>query len=186
MRKIISSINITLDGFCDHTAAVVDDELHLSVNEFMAGADTLLFGRKTYQLMEDAFPAMVKNPTGNKPIDDFAVLMENMEKVVFSNTLKSVNWNNARLATGSIQEEVAELQKQPGRNIGVGGPTLIIEMMNLDLIDEYQFYIHPIILGSGLPLFKNISKKVDLRLLKTKALGTGVVVVYYERIKGGR
>lgn len=105
MRKLISSINMTLDGFCDHTAVIADDEFHENANELLSNASTLLFGRVTYQLMESGWPPLVKNPSGNKPIDDFAVIIDNIEKIVFSHTLKTVEWNNSRLATGSISEE---------------------------------------------------------------------------------
>jgi len=183
MRKLISSINISLDGYMDHIGMIADEELHRNVNQMFAASDTLLFGRKTYQLMEDAWPAIVKNPTGNKPMDEFAVLIDNMQKVVFSRTLKSVGWKNARLATGGLEEEVSGLKKQPGKNIMAGGASLIIELMNLDLIDEYHFCIHPIIFGSGQPMFKNIRERVDLKLIKTSTFGSGAINVYYERTK---
>src|ERR1700704_4443588 len=97
MRKLIAAINMTLDGFCDHTAVVADDELHQHYNELLLNADTLLYGRKTYQLMESAWPDIVKTPTGNKPTDEFAVIIDNISKIVFSHTLKSVDWKNTTL-----------------------------------------------------------------------------------------
>jgi dihydrofolate reductase len=183
MRKLISSINVTLDGFCDHTAGIADDELHQNVNELFKTVDTILFGRKTYQLMETSWPAIVKNPTGVKSVDEFAILIDNISKIVFSNTLKNVEWKNTKLAKEDIKEEVLKLKQQPGKNILVGGPSMIIQLMQFGLIDEYQFYIHPIVLGKGLPLFKNITERIDLKLLKTKALASGVVILYYEPIK---
>ncbi len=180
MRKVIASINITLDGYCDHEVGIVDEELHQNVNELFRNADTAVFGRVTYQLMEDGWPPIVKRPIGNKAIDEFAVLIDNISKIVFSNTLKEVEWRNTRLATGTLEEEVLNLKQQPGKNILVGGPGIIIELMELGLIDEYQLYVHPIVLGKGNPLFKNITKRLNLHLLKTKVLGTGVVVLYYE------
>ena len=92
MRKLIAAINMTLDGFCDHTAGNADDELHQHYNDLLSDADTLLFGRMTYQLMESAWPDIVKNPTGNKPVDEFAVLIDNMTKVIFSHTLTDIGW----------------------------------------------------------------------------------------------
>jgi dihydrofolate reductase len=181
MRKLISSINITLDGFCDHTAMIADEELHENANDFLRSVDTILFGRVTYELMKEGWPPIVKNPTGHKPIDDFAVLIDNIDKVVFSRTLKSAGWKNARLADSELSDEVLNLKQHPGKNIGVGGPTLIIELMNLDLIDEYHFNIQPIILGSGLQLFKNIADRRDLKLLESKAYVSGVLSVRYER-----
>ena len=94
MRKLIAAMNMTLDGFCDHTAMIADDDLHRHYDEILSNADTLLYGRITYQLMESYWPAVVKNPTGNKPIDEFAVLIDNISKIVFSRTLKNVAWKN--------------------------------------------------------------------------------------------
>jgi dihydrofolate reductase len=183
MRKLISSINITLDGFCDHTAVIVDDELHQNANELLRGVDTVLFGRVTYQLMESGWPPIVKKPTGIKSIDDFAILIDNIAKIVFSNTLKNVEWKNTKLAKVDIKEEVVKLKQQPGKNILVGSPGIIITLMQLGLIDEYQFCVQPIILGSGLPLFKNIKDRIDLILLKTRTLGSGAIILYYKPMK---
>jgi len=173
MRKLIASINITLDGFCDHNAVIADEELHQNANELLRNADTILFGRVTYQLMESGWPPIVKKPTGIKSIDEFAVLIDNIDKIVFSHTLKSVEWKNTRLATGDIQEEVLKLKQlrnSGSKNIVVGSPGIIVTLMKLELINEYQFSVQPIVLGSGLPLFKNITNRIDLRLLKTKTL----------------
>ena len=112
MRKLIAAINMTLDGFCDHTAMIADDEIHQHYNELLSSADTLIYGRITYQLMESYWPTVVKNPTGNKPTDEFAVLIDDISKIVFSHTLKDVEWKNARLAKGGIKEEVLELKQQ--------------------------------------------------------------------------
>jgi dihydrofolate reductase len=180
MRKLIAAINMTLDGFCDHTAAIADDELHRHYNEILSNADTLLYGRITYQLMESYWPAVIKNPTGNKPIDEFAVLIDNISKVVFSRTLKNVAWKNVTLAKRGIKEEALELKQQAGKNILAGSPGLIATLTQLGLIDEYQLCVHPIILGNGLPLFKNIKDRINLKLLKTKIFGSGSIVLYYE------
>jgi len=179
MRKLIAAINMTLDGFCDHTAMIADDELHQHYNELLSNADTLLYGRITYQLMESFWPAIVKNPTGNKPIDEFAVLIDNISKIVFSHTLKNVSWNNVKLAKGGIKEEVLELKKQPGKNILAGSPSLIVALTQLGLIDEYQLCVQPIILGNGLPLFKNINDRTNLKIIKTKIFGSGSIALYY-------
>ena len=171
---------MTLDGFCDHTAGIADDELHQHYNELLSNADTILFGRITYQLMEIYWPTVVKNPTGNKPTDEFAVLIDNIFKIVFSRTLKNVDWKNVMLAKGGIKEEVLELKQQPGRDILVGSRSLIIQLMKLNLIDEYQLCVQPIILGNGLRLFENINDRINLKLIKTKTFGSGAVTLYYE------
>ncbi len=180
MRKLIAAINMTLDGFCDHTAGIADDELHQHYNEVLRNADTLLYGRITYQLMESFWPNVAKNPTGNKPIDEFAVLIDNISKIVFSQSLKDVGWKNVRLAKRSIKEEVLALKQQSGKNILAGSPSLIVTLMQLDLIDEYQLCVQPIILGTGLRLFDNINDRINLNLIKTKIFGSGAIVLYYE------
>ena len=183
MRKLIAAINMTLDGFCDHTAMTSDEEIHQHYNELLSNAGTLIYGRITYQLMESYWPSLVKNPTGNKPRDKFAVLIDNISKIVFSRTLKNVDWKNTKLKKEVIKEEVLELKQQAGKNILVGSPSLIVALTQLDLIDEYQLSVQPTVLGSGLPLFKKISDRVDLKLLKTKIFGCGAVTLYYEAIK---
>jgi dihydrofolate reductase len=180
MRKLIAAMNITLDGFCDHTAMIADDEIHQHYNELLSSADTLIYGRTTYQLMESYWPVAVKNPTGNKPTDEFAVLIDNISKVVFSHTLKNVEWKNARVAKKNIKEEVLELKQQPGKDILVGSPSLIVATLNLNLVDECQFLVQPTIVGKGLQLFKNINGRINLRLLKTKTFSSGSIALYYE------
>jgi dihydrofolate reductase len=182
MRKIIAAINMTLDGVCDHTAGIADDEIHQHYTELLKSADTVIYGRITYQLME-YWPTVVKNPTGNKSTDEFAVTIDNITKIVFSHTLKNVTWKNTRIAKGGIEEEVSALRQQPGKDILVGSPSLIIASMNLNLIDEFQLCVHPVIAGKGLPLFKNINDRIDLTLLRTKTFGCGAVILYYKPTK---
>ncbi len=183
MRKLIAAINMTLDGFCDHTALIADDEIHQHYNELLRNADTLIYGRITYQLMESYWPTVVKNPTGNKPTDEFAVIIDDISKIVFSHTLKNVEWKNAKLAKGGIEEEVLELKQQAGKDILVGSRSLIVTLLNLNLIDEFQLCVQPIILGNGLPLFKNINDRINLKLLKTKTFSSGSITLYYEPTK---
>lgn len=174
---------MTLDGFCDHTAGIADDELHQHYNELLSNAGALIYGRITYQLMESHWPAVVKNPTGNKPTDDFSVLIQRIPKIVFSHTLTHVEWENARLARRSVKEEVLDLKQQPGKDLFVGSPSLIVALTKLNLIDEYQLCVHPVIIGHGLPLFKSITDSILLKLLKTKIFGAGQITLYYEPIK---
>ena len=183
MRKLIAAINMTLDGFCNHTAMIADEELHRHYNELLGNGDALLYGRTTYQMMESYWPSLVKNPSGNKPMDEFAVLIDNISKIVFSRTLKNVEWKNTTLKKKVNKEEISVLKQEEGKYILAGSPSLIVELAQLDLIDEYQLCVHPVVLGSGLPLFKNISNKMNLKLLKTKTFGSGAVVLYYEPSK---
>lgn len=179
MKKVVAAFNMTLDGFCDHTSMIADEEMHQLYADLLNNADCLLYGRITYQLMEYWKP-IAKNPTGDKSADEFAVAIDKVPKIVFSHTLKSVEWDSAKLATKDIKEAVLELKQQTGKDIFVCSPSLIVELTKLNLIDEYQLCVHPIIAGSGLPLFKNISEKVALKLVKTKTLGFGAVILYYE------
>jgi dihydrofolate reductase len=184
MRKIIAAINMTLDGFCDHTAGTADNETYQYYNNLLKSADTILFGRKTYQLMESAWPSVLENPTGNEPMDEFALLMDNISKIAFSRTLKNVDWKNTHLKREIVKEEILELKQSRNgvnKHILVGSPSLIVALTQLDIIDRYQLVVHPIVIGKGLPLFKNIKDRVDLKLLKTKAFGCGAVALYYEK-----
>ena len=174
---------MTLDGFCDHTAMIADDEIHEHYNELLRNTGTLIYGRITYQLMESYWPTVVKHPTGNKPMDEFAVLIDNIPKIVYSRTLKNVEWKNTELKNEISEEEILELKQQAGKDIGVGSPGLIAAFTQLGLIDEFQLGVQPIVLGSGLPLFKNIRDRVDLKLLKTKTFSCGAVMLYYEATK---
>ena len=178
MRKVIAAMNMTLDGFCDHTAMMADDEIHQHYNELLRSSGVLVYGRTTYQLMESYWPTVVQNPTGNEPVDEFAVLMDDIPKVVFSRTLHHVDWKTARVAKQGLAEEISALKQQPGKDIAVGSPSLIVQAANLGLIDEYQLAVHPLVEGKGLQLFKNI-KRVDLTLLKTKTFKCGAVMLYY-------
>ena len=131
--------------------------------------------------MESYWPSVVKNPTGNKPTDDFAVLIDNIPKIVYSRTLNNVDWKNSTLKKEVIKEEILELKQQSGKNIFVGSPGLIAAFTQIGLVDEYQIGVQPTILGSGLQLFKNITERVNLKLLKTKTFGCGAVMLYYEK-----
>jgi dihydrofolate reductase len=179
MRKLIAAINMTLDGFCDHTAIIPDEEIHQHYADLLGKADTVLYGRITYQLME-YWRTLVTNPIGNKTMDEFAIVMDNTPKIVFSHTLKYLDWESAKLANRDIQEEVLELKQQSGKDIFVGSPSLIVSLTKLNLIDEYQLCVHPVIAGSGLPLFKNINLRYILKLIKTKTFSGGAIILYYE------
>lgn len=115
-------------------------------------------------------------------MDDFAAAIDKVPKLVFSRTLKSVDWASARLATRELAEEVQELKQQPGKAIYVSSPSLIVQLTQLGMIDEYQLCIHPVIAGSGLPLFKDITEKILLKLTNTKVFDFGGVILYYERV----
>jgi dihydrofolate reductase len=180
MRKVIAAINMSLDGFCDHTVGIADEELHQHYTDLLSNGDTLLYGRITYQLMESYWPKLVKSPSGNKEIDEFALAIDKVNKIVFSRTLKSIGWESAKLANRDLKEVVLELRKQSGKDIFVGSPSLIVALTQLGLIDEYQLCVHPVIVGKGLPLFKDVNDKITLKLKKTKPFSSGAITLYYE------
>ena len=182
MRKVIAAINMTLDGICDHTAGVPDEDLHQHYAELLDNADVILYGRTTYQLMQ-FWQALLKKPSGEKSMDDFALSIDRIPKIVFSHTLKNTEWDSAKLATKEIEKEVIELKHQSGKDILVGSRSLIIQLINSNLIDEFQICIHPMIEGKGLPLFDKIKDKTFFRLLKTKIFGSGAIILYYEPIR---
>ena len=180
MRKLIATMNMTLDGFCDHTAMMADDEIHDHYTTLLNSAGLLLYGRTTYQLMESYWPAVVKTPTGNRATDEFAAAIDNASKMVFSRTLQRVDWRNTTLKNELRQEEILELKQQPGRDLLVGSPSLIVALARLNLVNEFQLSVQPTVVGAGLPLFKNITERINLKLLKTKTFGCGAITLYYE------
>ena len=179
MRKIIAAINMTIDGYCDHTSGIPDDEIHDHYTDLLGSAGVALYGRITYQLME-YWRTVLDNPTGIKAMDDFAVAIDNTPKIVFSRTLKSVDWQSAKLASQDLEQEVLELRQQTGKDIFACSPSLIVALTKLNLIDEYQFCVHPVVAGSGLKLFENINDRTILKLVKTKTFGGSAVTLYYE------
>lgn len=182
MRKLIAAMNITLDGFCDHTSMSADDEIHWHYTDLLRSAETILYGRITYQLME-YWKSVLENPTGNKSMDEFAVAIDDIQKIVYSRRLTNVDWRNTELKREIVKEEILELKQQPGKDILVGSPSLIVELGNLDLIDEYQLGVQPTVVGSGLSLFKNVTDRIDLKLLRTKTFDCGAIILYYEPVK---
>lgn len=178
MRKVIAAINMTLDGICDHTAVNPDEEIHEHYADLLKNGGVILYGRITYELM-GVWQTLLTHPSGNETMDDFAKQMDNIPKVVFSNSLKSVDWSSARLATKSLQEEVMELKQQKGNDIFVGSRSLIIQLLKQGLLDELQLCIHPVIAGSGLALFHDVKEPIQLALVKTKTFRSGPVVMYY-------
>lgn len=174
MRPLRYSINVTLDGCCDHEAALADEELHRHAAETLAKADALLFGRVTYQMMESAFRMPQADET-----DPFARTIDAAKKYVVSSTLEAVDWN-AELVRGDLREAVEALKAEPGTGIYVGGVMLPKALAEWGLIDEYQILVHPRFAGHGPYLFAGMSKYVDLTLVDREQLGSGTVVLRYE------
>src|SRR3954471_22937129 len=182
MRKLIAAINMTIDGVCDHTVLLSDEKIHNHYTELLHSGDVILYGRTTYQLMQ-FWQTLLKKPSGKKSMDDFALAIDKIQKIVFSRTLKNTEWDSAELAGKPIEEVVKELKQQPGRDIFVGSRSLIIQLMKLNLIDEYQLCIHPLVAGNGLLLFENVNDRIIFKHIKTKGFSGGAVILYYEPIK---
>jgi len=182
MRPLRYSINITLDGCCDHRTISPGEELHRFFAERLAEADALLFGRITYQMMEEAWR---RPATGVWPdwmadwMKPFALTIDAAKKYVVSRTLDSVDWN-AELVQGDLAEAVRELKRQPGREIYLGGVELPLALAELGLIDEYEFVVHPRLVGHGPALFAGLSKYVDLKPVGRRDFESGAVALRYE------
>jgi dihydrofolate reductase len=179
MRKVIAAINMTIDGFCDHTAGIPDEEIHRHYTNLLQDSGVILYGRITYQLMQ-YWQSLIQNPSGEKSMDDFAVAIDNIPKIVFSHKLHT-GWDSAQLAVKPVEETLIELKQQPGRDILIGSRSLIVELTNLNLIDEYQLCVHPVLAGKGLPLFENINDRIVFKLIKTKVFAAGATILYYQQ-----
>jgi dihydrofolate reductase len=179
MRPLRYSINVTLDGCCDHRAAVADEELHRHAAENLDRADALLFGRVTYEMMQAAW----RPPTrmGERPdwMEPFARTIDAAKKYVVSATLERVDWN-AELVRGDLGKAVQHLKRESGNGLLVGGVQLPLALAELGLIDEYEFVVQPRVVGHGPTLFAGLSKPVDLKLVSRLEFGSGAVAMRYE------
>ena len=173
------SINVTLDGCCDHRAIPADEEIHRHAVEKIAQADALLFGRVTYEMMEAAWRGPA--PAGAMPewMEPFARTIDAAKKYVVSSTLDRVDWN-AELVRGELGEAVQQLKRESVRGLYVGGLKLPLALAELGLIDEYEFVVQPRLAGHGPTLFAGLSKLVDLRLVSRQEFGSGAVAMRYE------
>ena len=179
MRPLRYSINVTLDGCCDHRSGIADEELHRHAIDNLNRADALLFGRVTYEMMEAAF----RPPAQMGPMPDwtqpFARTINAARKYVVSSTLNRVDWN-AELVRGDLATAVARLKQQPGKGLFLGGVKLPMALAELGLIDEYEFVVHPRVAGHGPTLFAGLSKTLDLKLVGRLEFGSGAVAMRYE------
>ena len=190
MRKVILLMHTSLDGFVAGPNGEIDwisfdEELADDVGKITDGADTALYGRITYQMMESYWPTAGESPTATKHDIEHSNWANNALKIVFSKSLKKTDWKNTRIISDNITEEISEIKKQPGKNLLLIGSAAITHFfMEHDLIDEYWINVNPIILGAGIPLFNPDSygdkNRVNLNLLQSKKFGCGVVALQYE------
>ena len=178
MRPLRYSINVTLDGCCDHRVMIPDEDMHRNAAEGIERADALLLGRATYELMEAGWRHPV--PAGARPewMEPFARTINAAKKYVVSSTLDRVEWNS-ELVRGDLATAVKQLKSQPGKGLATGGVTLPQALAELGLIDEYEFVVHPRVVGHGPTLFAGLSKFVDLKLVSRREFGTGAVAMRY-------
>jgi dihydrofolate reductase len=182
MQPLRYSINVTLDGCCDHLAIPADEDLHRHATENLNQADALLLGRVTYEMMESAWRP--SSPTGARPdwMEPFAQTINAARKYVVSSTLAHVDWN-AELVRGDLGKAVQQLKRESGNGLFVGGVKLPLALTELGLIDEYEFVVHPRLAGHGPTLFAGLSKHVDLKLVSRLEFGSGAVAMRYEPIR---
>ncbi|MEQ1857094.1 MAG: dihydrofolate reductase family protein [Longimicrobiales bacterium] len=182
-RPLRYSINVSLDGCCDHRAMMPDDDTHRHATEGLTRADALILGRVTYEMMESAWREPAQTgvwPDWIEPwMKPFAHTIHAMKKYVVSSTLDRVDWN-AELVRGDLGTAVQQLKREPGKGLGVGGVTLPLALAELGLIDEYEFMVHPRLVGHGPTLFAGLSKYVDLKLVDRQEFSSGAVVLRYE------
>lgn len=179
MRPLRYSINVTLDGCCDHREGIVDKDLHRHAAENLAQGDALLFGRVTYEMMEAAWRSATQ--TGVRPdwMEPFARTIDAAKKYVVSRTLERVDWN-AELVRGDLGQAVQQLKREPGKGLFVGGVQLPLALAELGLIDEFEFVVHPRLAGHGPTLFAGLSRRIDLQLVSRVEFGSGAVAMRYE------
>lgn len=170
---------MTLDGICDHTAGLPDKEVHQHYTELLGSGDAILYGRTTYQLME-YWRTFLETPSEESSMNAFAQAIDRIPKIVFSHTLQTVDWKTATLADRDLKETVLAKRQQDGKAIYVGSRSLILQLMKLQLIDEYQIIVYPVVAGAGLPLFDDTCDRTLLTLVKTKTFKGGAVLLYYE------
>lgn len=183
MRKVIAAINTTLDGIFDHTAGLPDKDVHRHYTELLNQAGVILYGRKTYQLME-FWKTVLENPSDEASMNEFAGAIDAIPKIVFSNRLIETGWRTATLANADLEDVVSELRKEAGGDILIGSRSLILQLAKLHLIDEYQICVYPVIHGNGPTLFENLDQRILLDLVKTKRFNGGAIILYY-RMQAG-
>jgi dihydrofolate reductase len=180
MRPLRYSINVTLDGCCDHREGSTDEDLHRHAAENLAQADALLFGRVTYEMMEAAWRPPAR--TGERPdwMEPFARTIDEAKKYVVSSTLDRVDWNAELVRGDDLGKAVQQLKREPGKGLFVGGVKLPLALAELGLIDEYEFVVQPRLAGHGPTLFAGLSRRVDLKLVSRLEFGSGAVAMRYE------
>jgi len=180
MRNVIFAINITLDGCCDHTKTIADEELLEHYTHLLRDVDLQVFGRKTYQLMVPYWPDVAKNSSKTKASIEFAQTFDSINKIVFSQSLDSAE-GNTRIVRTNPHDEILKLKQQQGKNILIGGVSIPSQLIELGLVDEYRFVVQPIVAGEGRRLLEGVSlrERLQLKLVESKIFKSGCVALRY-------
>ncbi|MBF9222763.1 dihydrofolate reductase family protein [Hymenobacter ruricola] len=185
MRKLVLFAHISLDGFAGDVHGGLDflsynEELQQFADDLVQTVGAPLYGKNTYHLMQGYWPTVLTNPTATPQALAHARWVQEIPKIVFSTTLPSAGWNNTTLVKDKVVEEVNKLKQQPGKDLVVfGSPGLSKSLMNLGLVDEYKLTLHPVLLGEGISLFDGSTRRSNLKLLASKTLGSGVIILHY-------
>jgi dihydrofolate reductase len=181
MRKLIFAINTTLDGCCDHTKQMVDEEILEHYTLLLRDANLLVYGRKTYQLMVPYWPEIAKNQSDSRAENEFAKTFDSINKIVFSRSLDRAEDRNTRIVRTNLHDEVLKLKQEQGKNILVGGVDIPSQLIELGLIDEYRFVVGPIVVGEGRRLLEGVSlpERLQIKLVESKIFESGCVALRY-------
>jgi dihydrofolate reductase len=181
MRNVIFAINITLDGCCDHTNTIADEEILEHYTLLLRDADLLVYGRKTYQLMVPYWPDIAKNQSETKAENEFARIFDSINKIVFSRSLNGAEDKNTRIVRTNLRDEILKLKQERGKNILVGGVDVPSQLIKLGLVDEYRFVVQPIVAGEGRRWLEGVSpqERLQLRLVESKIFKSGCVALRY-------
>jgi dihydrofolate reductase len=181
MRNVIFAINITLDGCCDHTNTIADEEILEHYTHLLREIDLLVYGRKTYQLMVPYWPDIAKSQSDTKASNEFARAFDSSNKVVFSRSLDSAEDKNTRIVRANLREEMLKLKQEQGKNILVGGVDIPSQLIELGLVDEYRFVVQPIVAGEGRRLLEGVSlpERLQLKLVESKLFKSGCIALRY-------
>jgi dihydrofolate reductase len=181
MRNLVFAINTTLDGCCDHTKQLADDETHEYFTQLLQNVDLLVFGRKTYQLMVPFWPEVAKTQSMTKASNEFARTFDSLQKIVFSRSLASAEDKKTRIIRTNLHDEILKLKQEPGKDILVGGVSIPSQLIELGLVDEFRFVVGPILAGEGVRLMEGVSlpEKLQLKLVESTPFQSGCVALRY-------
>ncbi len=182
MRKVVFAINITVDGCAGHEAGVPDEELHEYFTGLLRDCDVEIFGRNTYHLMYPYWHEVAVHQSESAAVNEFARAFDAIPKIVFSTTLKSVEWNNTTLLHANLEQEIVKLKQQPGKTIAVGGLNIASQLARAGLIDEYRFLVHPVVAGKGPRLFE-AGEHFPLEFSGSKPFRSGIVELRYNAVR---